>query len=136
MRVVHAPARKDVAILRVCDESDDTFAFLPQERSVVTPGSLLSFTSRRAGIVQGVMRVVERCRNGWIAEPQGTIRPVAGDSGAPVCTTDRGALVGVVSGGIGAGVLQPRIVIERVSAADVRRARRAARSVRRGPPTI
>lgn len=120
MRVVDVLGNRDVAILTLCGDGVDPVEFKPAQRALARIGSTLTFTSCRDGVVQGSLRVIERRRHQLIAEPISGERPFPGDSGAPVCLPGTLSLIGLISGGIGPGILQSQIVIERLTAADVR----------------
>lgn len=86
----------------------------------IEPGRQVGFTCLRSGIARGEMEVTCVQPRTLIARPIGKVRPVPGDSGAPVCVGDsRRLIVGLICGATGPGLLQDQIVIQRLQSLDV-----------------
>jgi hypothetical protein len=110
----------DVAVMTAREQSDRVFAVAGAGDPGVTVGAILSFECWRSVHAVGTMRVVAATLDALIAHSESLVRPLPGDSGAPVYLSSSKRVVGLIRGAIGPGVLQNQIVIQRLDARTLR----------------
>jgi hypothetical protein len=111
----------DVALLTTTARADGMEAYTIDDAATITPGAVLSFACHRSVWTTGTLRITSCSRRRLIGISLGRVRPLPGDSGAPLCFPAFGhRVVGLIRGAVGPGVLQTQIVIERLHGADRR----------------
>jgi len=106
----------DAAVMMTRESPDRVFTLSTTDDPAPVVGSTLSFECWRSGHAIGTLRVVSAASDALIAKPEGPVRALPGDSGAPVYWPSSGHVVGLIRGAIGPGVLQNQIVIQRLEA--------------------
>lgn len=103
----------DVALLTTVDTPDGLFTLAHHDDAAITIGTMLCCLCWRSQAVVGAIRVVSVSSDAATAEPATFVRPLPGDSGAPVFLPASKRVVGLIRGATGPGVLRNQILIQR-----------------------
>ena len=110
----------DVALMTTVDTPDGGFTLAHHDDGAITIGTMLCCLCWRSRPAVGAIRVVSVSRDAATAEPATFVRPLPGDSGAPVFLPSSNRVVGLIRGAAGPGVLQNQILIQRFDAQSLK----------------